>query len=114
TREERSRELLAPRATPRLSHSRYLEASGDLAHLVRGHLTRHAQPFVDRGENEILQHLTLIAVDDRRIDFNRGEAQLPVDRHFHHAAARRGVHGPAPEFLLNARELRLHLLRLLE
>ena len=60
------------------SHPRQAKAAGHGRHLLLGQVARHAQRLVDRGKDEVLQHLDVVRVDRRRVDRDADSSCLPV------------------------------------
>ncbi len=67
------------------------EPAGDRAHLLLGELARCAQGVVDRGDDEVLEHLDVVRIDGRRVDGHADQFLLAGDRGLDHAAAGRTV-----------------------
>ena len=61
-------------------HPGQAEAAGHGCHLLLGQLARRAERVVDRGDDEVLEHLDVVRVDRRRIDRDADELLLAGDR----------------------------------
>src|SRR5215472_18231256 len=66
--------------------------SGDIFELLREFFVHAARGFVDRGENQILQHFLIFSGENFGFDLNFGELLLAVHFHGDHAAAGGGFH----------------------
>src|SRR5690606_33218842 len=89
-----------------------VEAAGHLGHLLRRQLPRLAQGLVDRRDHHILQHLDVVRIDGLGINADADDLLVAVGDCAHHAAASAGLHGLAPQLLLDPGHLLLHLLHL--
>ena len=90
------------------------EAAGHLPHLDGDQALRAADALVDGGDDQVLDHLDVLRVEQRRLDANADHLELAVDRGRDHAAAGAGLDGAARELVLDVGEPLLELLRLLE
>ncbi len=69
---------------------------------------------MDRGEHQVLQHLDVGRVDDRRVDLHRLHLEATSDLDLHDATARMALDDLIGRGLLRRHQLLAHLLRLLE
>src|SRR5438128_9985353 len=79
-----------------------LEAAGHRGHLLLGHPARRPERVVDRGDDEILEHLDVRRIDGCRVDRHRDELLLARHHRGHDATARRAVDLGAAELALAA------------
>src|SRR5688572_21269542 len=93
---------------------RQVHATGKLAHFLLGQVSRLLLRLDDRNEDEILEHLDVGSVHDRRVDLDLPDLALSVGLDRDHSASRGGVHRPRFEIVLNLLQPTLHLLRLLQ
>src|SRR5262249_33969166 len=88
-------------------------AAGQLLHLLFGMGLDLAPGVSERGDDEIFEHLDLLGVDERLVDFDRLDVALAVQGHGDHAAAGEAGHLDGIELGLDLGDLLLHRLRLL-
>src|SRR5690606_2453512 len=106
----------APSSDPR-SRSRELgqiegqrEPARNLLQLLLVHLLRPLLSLRHRRRDQILEHLYIRRIDDRRIDLYFTHTTPPVGGHRHHPTAARARHRAIPKFRLELRQPGLHLL----
>src|SRR5690606_38185409 len=95
-----------------LHAGRQREPFGDLGEFLLGPRLRSFRRLLDRGDDQVLDHLALLGLEERGID--REPAQLALGRghRLHEAGARLALDLDRVELLLHLGHLGLHLLRL--
>src|SRR3954469_25827895 len=93
-----------------LEESRNLHPAGHRADGARHLLVHFARGFVDRGDDEVLEHFDVVRIDGFLVDGDGEELFGTVHRRFHHAAASASLDLQRGHALLH---LFLHLLDLL-
>src|SRR6266478_5657063 len=88
------------------------EARGHAAHLLGDGRFHAMRGVVERGGDEVLQHLAIVA-HQRRIDGDPLYLVLAGHLHLHHPSARLALDFERRELLVHAAHVLLHLLRLL-
>src|SRR2546422_1969859 len=91
-----------------LEHARQLHPAGEAPDLLLHRFVHLAGGLVDRGGDEVLEHLDVVLAHDLGIDLQALEVLLSVHDHLHHAPAGRRLDLQGLDLLLDA------LLRLLE
>src|SRR5207247_5774104 len=90
------------------------EAAGQLPHLLRQHALRSPEARVHRRHDEVPEHVRVGLLEERGVDVEPYHLELPAHHGGHHAAARARLDRALGQFLLDARDLLLQLLRLPE
>src|SRR5215208_539375 len=106
----------APHAAQHVECAHRVEALGAAraAHRLLLELLGRAQRLVERGGDEVLEHLDVIGIDGVWVDLERLHAQVARDDDLDHAAAGGRLDGLGLELLLRLLLLGEHRLRLLE
>src|SRR6266508_1978975 len=89
-------------------------ALGDAAQALRGQFLGLAQALVDRGRDEVAEHLDVVGVKGGRVDDHRFDGGVAPDPGGHHATACRALDDLLGQLGLGVLHLLLHLLQLLE
>src|SRR5262245_2634267 len=85
-----------------------------LAHLFLREIGRLLLCFDDRDEDQVLEHLDVGRVHDRRVDLDLADLPFAIGLDRHHPAAGGGVDRSSLELVLDLLQSTLHLLRLLQ
>src|SRR6185295_14730662 len=91
---------------------RQRHAGGELAHLLLTHLLGLADAVVERGGDEILEHVLVLA-EQARVDRDALDVVLARHRHLDEAGARLAFDLDRRQLVLGLLEVVLHRLRLL-
>ena len=75
---------------------RQAKPTGHGGHLLLGQLAGRAEGVVDRGHDEVLEHLDIVRVDRRRVDGDADQLLLAGHGRAHDAAARRPLDQRGP------------------
>src|SRR5512132_1564910 len=97
----------------KLYSRRQLQPARDFRHALGDVRLQLRLGVVHGGDDQVLEHLDLLAVDQRRIDLQPADVALAGKRHLYHAAAGRSDQLGRGQLLLEFPHLLLQLLRLL-